>query len=301
MRRSLLRPLLAPLLTIAAVSLLAAGGASAQQTQVGIASAIVGDVRMSSPAAPSERKIARKQRIAWGDIIRTRKKSQLHIMLLDRSTFSIGERARVVIDRYIYDPNEGRSFFGRVIEGAFRFLSGSNNANSTATIDTPTGTIGIRGTALDGIVGEEAKEIAEDEPAIPDNTDHDEDTATLVVLRGPGAATEGGLTVGLATVSAAGKTVTLDQPMLAAYIPRRGAQPIGPFRISASGLSELQDELQPSVARANGGGFGLGGILAGAAALAGAVLVLTGDDDPPDPVNDNDNDDTAGRGQQPID
>ena len=296
MARNTLRP--RTLLAISAAALLAAGAASAQQTQVGIASAIVGDVRMSSPAVPKERKIARKQRIAWGDIIRTRKKSQLHIMLLDRSTFSIGSNARVVIDRYIYDPNEGRSFFGRVIEGAFRFMSGSNNSNSTATIESPVGTIGIRGTALDGIVGEQAVEIAEEEPAIPAGTDHDEDTATLVVLRGPGAATEGGLTVGLADVTAAGRTVTLDAPLLAAYIPRPGAQPIGPFRISTAGLSQLQDELQPSVTRANSGGIGLGGILAGVAAVAGAALLLSGDDDPQNAdTRTNDNSNTPGRGR----
>ena len=254
-----------------------------------MAAAIKGDVRISSAAAPKERKIARKQRIAWGHIVRTRKKSQLHILLLDRSNFTIGSSTQMVIDRFVYNPDENRSFFGRIIEGAFRFMSGRSTPNSTATIESPIGTIGIRGTAVDGIVGEEAADIARDEPFIGDDVDHDEDTATLVVLRGPGEATEGGLTPGLADVSAAGKTVQLVEPGLAAYIPRPGAQPIGPFRISISGLSQMQDELQPSVTRANKSSR-WGRILGVAAIAVGAAVLLSDDDDddgPPPTSDDN--------------
>ena len=89
--------------------------------------------------------------------------------------------------------------------------------------------------------------IAQQEPAVGKKVKSDKKTATLIVLRGPGQTTAGGLTVGMADVTAAGRTVTLDQPELAAYIPRPGAPPIGPFRISAGGLSQVQDLLSPSV------------------------------------------------------
>ena len=45
----------------------------------------------------------------------------------------------------------------------------------------------------------------------------------------------------------------LDRPGLAAYIPRNGAPPIGPFFISNQGLAKVQDELAPEVARAADG------------------------------------------------
>jgi len=263
----------------AAAAALSAGTVSAQGVQVGIVAAIVGDVRMSNAAAPEERKVARKQRVSWGDLVRTRKKSQLQILLLDRSNFSIGANTRIRIDRFVYDPSEGRSFVARVIEGAFRFMSGRENANSTAQVDSPIGTIGIRGTALDGVVGEDAVEIARNEPAVGRDVRSDEDTATLLVLRGPGAATQGGLTPGVAEVSAAGKTVTLDQPELAAYIPRPGAEPIGPFRISPAGLSKVQDLLAPSVAQAGKGNNLLRAIVAGAVAAGAAAVLLSDDDD----------------------
>ena len=255
--------------------------ASAQTVQVGIASAVVGDARISTTAAPKEHQIVRKERVSWGDTVRTRKKSELHILLLDRSNFTIGSNTRMVIDRFVYDPNEGRSLFARVLEGAFRFMSGAKNDKSTANIDSPVGTIGIRGTALDGVVGGDAVKIAEKEPFIGKGVRSDKHNATLIVLRGPGQATEGGLTVGLANVTAADKTVTLDQPEFAAYIPRPGAAPIGPFRLSASGLSDVQDLLSPTVVRANKSNP-LGKILAGAAAIGVAAVILTDHDKDPE-------------------
>ena len=226
---------------------------AAQQVEIGNAATVVGDVRISNEQIQKPKKIERKQRVAWGDQIDTKKKSQLQILLLDRSTFGIGASSSIRIDRYVYDPNAGRSVFATFIKGALRFFSGRQEGESSADITTPAGRIGIRGTALDMLVGEEAEDIAESHDFVG-KVDSDKDEATLVVLRGPGAATEGGLTVGLAEVEGAGVTVTLDQPGLAAYIPRAGAAPIGPFRISDKGLSELQDELAPEVARAAKGG-----------------------------------------------
>jgi hypothetical protein len=248
-------------------SLPAAPLAAQQRVEVGNAAAVVGDVRMSNPQAPKPRKVERKQRLAWGDLVDTGKKSQLQILLLDRSTFGMGASSSVRIDKYVYDPNKGRSVFMTMIKGALRFFSGREGDNS-ADIESPSGRIGIRGTALDMLVGENAEDIAEAEDFVG-KVDSNKDEATLVVLRGPGAATEGGLTVGLAEVTAAGKTVVLDQPGLAAYIPRKGAQPIGPFFISNKGLGELQDELAPEVARAAKGG----GLLKALLPIAGAIAV----------------------------
>src|SRR5690348_13766637 len=148
-------------LSVSTIGMTAAYG---QAVQVGIAAAIFGDVRIAVAAAPKkERAVARRQPVAWGDIVSTKKQSQLQILLLDRSNFTIGANARMTIDRFVYDPGQGRSLFARVLEGAFRFMSGARDANSSATIQSPVGTIGIRGTALDGVVGENAVAIAEAE------------------------------------------------------------------------------------------------------------------------------------------
>ena len=276
---------------LVATSMLATPLAAQQRTEIGNASTVVGDVRMSNAQIRKPAKVERKQRIAWGDLIDTAKKSQLQILLLDRSSFGIGANSRVRIDRFVYDPNEGRSFFATFVKGALRFFSGREDGENSGEVQTPSGRIGIRGTAIDMLVGEEAEDIAEDEDFVG-KVDSNKDEATLVVLRGPGAATAGGLTAGRAEVTAAGKTVVLDQPGLAAYIPYNGAQPIGPFFISSEGLSEVQDELQPEVARAADSG---GGLLRALLPIAGAIAVgsLLGgsrDSDNPDAPRTQDND-----------
>lgn len=256
--------------------------ALAQRTEVGAASVVVGDVEFREQQDARARQLERRDRIAWGNYIASASNSQAQILLLDRSTFSIGERTRLRIDEYVYDPAEGRSAIVSVLRGAVRFFSGSNEGNNTAEVNAPAARIGIRGTAIDILAGEVAEEIGEDEPFVENtrNVRSDEDEATLVVLRGPGAQTAGGLTLGLAEVTSGGVTVTLDEPGLAAYVPRAGAAPIGPFRISNAGLGNIQNELQPRVARASGGGGG--GILGALIPIvAGAVVlgVLLSDDD----------------------
>ncbi|GAA4643600.1 hypothetical protein GCM10023115_15600 [Pontixanthobacter gangjinensis] len=266
-------------LGIAAIFLAVAPAASAP-VQVGIAGSVVGDVRLNNAAITKPVKIARRQKLAWGDTLRTKSKSKVQILLRDRSSLTIASNARLTIDNFVYDPRKSRTTGATVSKGAFRFMSGRKTRNSSASVKSPVGTIGIRGTALDGIVGKEAVEIAKKEPFL-DGIKSDKDTATLVVLRGPGVNSRGSLDVGLADVTAAGVTVTLNEPSLAAYIPRPGAPPIGPFRLSNRGLSRLQDELAPRVTNANKSGF-LDKLLPAVAVIGVGILVATGGKDDPD-------------------
>lgn len=267
--------------TILAGALLAAPATAQTRVEVGNAASVVGEVRLGIGATAQPRPIQRRQRIAWGDRIETGRESQLQILLLDRSTFGVGARTRLVIDRFVYDPNAGRSLLATLTRGALRFFSGESNAGNSAEITTPSGRIGIRGTALDMLVGEHARAIARDEPSIP-RGGINKDEATLVVLRGPGENTAGGLTRGEATVTAAGVTVVLDRPGLAAFIPRNGAPPIGPFQIGDPGLARVQARMLPAVAEARGGNSFLNTLLpvaVGAAVVVGAAVLLSGDDD----------------------
>ena len=265
-------------LLVPALLFFAMAPAASAPVQVGIVATVVGDVRMSNATTKKAVKIPRRQRLAWGDVLSTKKKSKLQILLLDRSSLTIGSNARLTINRFVYDPGKERSLSATVGKGAFRFMSGRKSKKSSASINSSVGTIGIRGTALDGVVGKEAVEIAKKEPFL-DGVKGDKDSAMLVVLRGPGANRSGDLDIGLAEVSAAGKTVTLDQPILAAYIPRPGAQPIGPFKLSASGLSKLQDELAPKVAGAGKSGL-LKALIPAAIIGVGVGLLLPGGDEP---------------------
>ncbi len=251
-----------PALAIAAAVALATGGyAYAQSAAVGIAASVIKDVKLSNAQAPKARPVTVKQRIALGDLIQTGKASQLQILLLDRSSFSIGANASLRIDRFVYDPARGRNTGATVTKGAFRFMSGRPNRGNSGSISSPVATIGIRGTIIEGVVGEGAREIAKGEDKPVKNAKADKQDATLVVLRGPGRLTEPGAEIGAASVTSGGVTVELTEPMQAAFVPRAGAAPIL-FRLSTPGLAKLQDQVFPRQAQGSGASKALiGGLL----------------------------------------
>ncbi|MBK5265020.1 MAG: FecR domain-containing protein [Alphaproteobacteria bacterium] len=229
---------------------LLAGAAVAETTiqVVGITSAIVNNVTISSVKSSQPRRAVLRQRIALADRVQTGTRSQLQVLLLDKSVFTVGANARLTIDRYVYDPNGGGAFGVSVAKGAFRFMSGRPDRGSGSSINTPVAVIGIRGTIVDGVVGPEAVDIVRRERVIDENIKSDPDTASLVILRGPGERTQGNATIGAITVAAGGKVLALDQPMLAAYVPAPGAPPIGPFKISGPGLARVIALIFPTLA-----------------------------------------------------
>lgn len=264
-------------LVLAGALALASGSyAIAQSTTmgaaIGVAASVVKEVKLSNGLAPKGKQVAVKQRIALGDLIQTGKASQLQVLLLDRSSFSIGANAALRIDRFVYDPARGRSTGASVTKGAFRFMSGQKSAANSASITSPVATIGIRGTILDGAVGEAAREIAKGEVKAVKDAKADKKTATLTVLRGPGSRTQPGAEVGAASVTSGGVTIELSGPMQAAYVPKAGAAPI-PFRISSAGLARLQDQIFPR--QAAGGGGATAALLGG---LLGVLPGVIGDD-----------------------
>ncbi len=245
----------------------AAMAAGAPQV-VGIAAAVLNDVSIASSGAAQMRPAVLRERVALADRVQTGQRSQLQLMLLDRSTFTVGANARLTIDRYVYDPARGGAFAASVTKGAFRFLSGRRAMPGASSIRTPVATVGIRGTVIDGVVGADAVAIAQAESGIGRGVRSDPETASLIVLRGPGTATEGGLTVGAVSVEAGGAAIILQGPMQAAYVPRPGAQPIGPFTLSAAGLERIERLLEVPLApttrtagRKSGSGSKAAGIL----------------------------------------
>ncbi|MES2441299.1 MAG: FecR domain-containing protein [Pseudomonadota bacterium] len=221
---------------------LAATPAAAQT--VGVNSAVVNDVRMTTQANRTLHKAVVRERVSLGNDIVTGKASRLQVVLLDRTTFTVGANARIKVDRFVYDPNRQSSAVGLSVgRGAFRFMSGrpTHNAPGQSSIRTPVASIGIRGTIVDGVVGPDAVAIAKSQPGLPPFT-ADSETASLILLRGPGATAPGEVPGGI-DVMAGGATVALDEAGLAVFVPRPGAAPIGPFRLTPAGSARLIDLL----------------------------------------------------------
>lgn len=93
----------------------------------GVLAAANGPVEIVSMTDPSgaPRRLVVGARVVAGDEIITGRNVRAQIMLRDGTTFAIGERARLAIDEFIYDPATGTGALGAVIrQGSFRFMSG---------------------------------------------------------------------------------------------------------------------------------------------------------------------------------
>ena len=91
--------------------------------------------------------------VHMGDVIETSAKGAVHILFSDNTTFAISESARLSIDNYTYNPeaHTGTSFFS-MLHGVFVYTSGliGKNDPGSVNIETPVGSIGIRGTVVAG-------------------------------------------------------------------------------------------------------------------------------------------------------
>jgi hypothetical protein len=234
--------MLRPIFALSAALLIAAPAVA--QT-VGVNAAIRNKVMTRPANAAQLRPAVLKARVGLGEQVVTATSSMLQIVLLDRSNFTVGANARVTIDRFVYDPNRSASAVGAsVARGAFRFMSSKavHNMPGQTAIRTPVASIGVRGTVFEGVVGPDAIKIALGEQAADAAAGADKDSATLIVLRGPAATptTPGGAI----DVTANGRTVAVDRPGLALFIPGPGKDAIGPFPLSDKGLLGLHDLLR---------------------------------------------------------
>jgi len=82
------------------------------------------------------------------ELIETDDESAIVVVFSDGSKLTVGENAKIVIDKYVYDSAAGEgSQIVTLTKGAFRFLSGAI-PKQNVELKTPTVTIGIRGTEL---------------------------------------------------------------------------------------------------------------------------------------------------------
>jgi hypothetical protein len=84
-----------------------------------------------------------------GDELRTGKGARLEVRLLDDTTLTLGESARVVVDDFVFDPGRGVGAVAvDALTGSFRFVTGrlSTLRERQVAIRTSFADIGIRGT-----------------------------------------------------------------------------------------------------------------------------------------------------------
>lgn len=100
----------------------------------------------------SVRRLVINDNVQQNEIIATEPDAASEIVFLDGTKISVGPRARITLDKFVYDPDPSKgTFFLTASQGVFRFITG-NMAHQSYQIKTPNGTIGVRGTELNILV-----------------------------------------------------------------------------------------------------------------------------------------------------
>ncbi|MEO8667855.1 MAG: FecR domain-containing protein [Bauldia sp.] len=121
--------------------------------------------------------------------------ARLEIVFVDGTALTVGEKSKVTIDRFVFDPYGPKNALELAVVGPFRFVSGKlgKALGSNVSIKLPFATMGIRGTDVWGGPIDDKFGVF--------------------------------LAHGIVTVSAAGATVVLSRPGSGTNVERIGAAP----------------------------------------------------------------------------
>ncbi|MDV7391826.1 FecR domain-containing protein, partial [Arthrospira platensis SPKY1] len=84
-----------------------------------------------------------------GSSLRTGASSSLGVTFRDNTVMSFGPDTELTVDEYLYQPSQGKLKLGsRISKGTLNYVSGAiaRIQPEAVSINTPTGTIGVRGT-----------------------------------------------------------------------------------------------------------------------------------------------------------
>ena len=126
------------------------GSRTMAQNAIGAVSRVQGDA--SGMLGGTTRALAPDAPVFLNDVVSTGEGARLEVTFVDRTQLTLGERAKLSLDNYVFDPSAGSGTIKFAVVGAFRFLSGqaSKLASADVNVTTPVATIGIRGTEFWG-------------------------------------------------------------------------------------------------------------------------------------------------------
>ena len=117
----------------------------ARSQSIGIASATTGEP-LGKPPAERERVLRVGIDLQAGELVTTGDEDRAHLLFLDGTALTVGPQARLTLDRFVYDNDRRLGALSlTAAQGVFRLVGGKISKTVPITIDTPSGTIGIRG------------------------------------------------------------------------------------------------------------------------------------------------------------
>ena len=155
-----MRPTLFAAIFVATFSVLAQGTPVFAGETIGVVRNAEGAVTVTRgeevlPATPGTKLLV-------GDVLGTGSGGSLGVIFRDNSTLSLGPESRLSIDEFLFSPGEGKlGLLARISRGTMAYLSGliGKLAPEAARFETPTASIGIRGTYFAVRVGEPVSQV----------------------------------------------------------------------------------------------------------------------------------------------
>ena len=138
---------LGSLLVATLAGLLLAPSAAAEEVVAGIATAVTTTARGTPPISPPHVLQVGSDVVRY-ERLQTDGGGRLHLQFHDRTTLTVGPHAEVVLDEFVYDPDDGS---GEIVLGAargvLRFVGGALSRQGALGVTTPVAVVGIRGSS----------------------------------------------------------------------------------------------------------------------------------------------------------
>lgn len=119
----------------------------ADEAPIGFVKNVIGEASVTS--AGNQRKAEAGTPIHQGSVLRTGPKSSMGVTFKDETVMSFGPDTELTVDEYLYAPAQGKLKLGsRLAKGSLNYVSGviAKLKPDAVSVETPTGTIGVRGT-----------------------------------------------------------------------------------------------------------------------------------------------------------
>jgi hypothetical protein len=127
----------------------AVGGASAQDTTPEIGTAVVIKREVIATLGDDKHDLREGGRVHRSEYLETGDDAQAELKLDDQTKLALGPNAGLKLDEFVIGKSGGVTTIGvNFVKGTFRFITGSQKKDAYS-IQTPSATIGVRGTVFD--------------------------------------------------------------------------------------------------------------------------------------------------------
>jgi hypothetical protein len=152
-------------LMICAAAVVLSDTPCAAQQDIGAATVVLNKVDGTLEKGPVE--IVQGDGVFRDEGVHTNPDSSAKLVLRDNTNLSVGPNSSVKLDRFVYaGPAQSGTIAVNIAKGAFRFATG-NAEKQAYMINTPTATLGVRGTVFHGNVTPTATYLYVDEGIVP--------------------------------------------------------------------------------------------------------------------------------------